>query len=113
MRISQDVRDYAAEHGLDDQSALTVGMDEKAASSGSRAAGSTRRPDEGDRTPRHAGRSTAGHASLRLQPARTCPGGPPVGRDSPGSGSVPARLAEDQVAVDLDLVVALPAGHQG
>ena len=30
MRISQDVRDYAAEHGLTDDEALTAGMEEKA-----------------------------------------------------------------------------------
>ncbi len=31
MRISQDVRKYAAEHGLDDEAALTAGMKDKAA----------------------------------------------------------------------------------
>ncbi len=31
MKITQDVRDYAAEHGLDDQVALEVGMAEKSA----------------------------------------------------------------------------------
>jgi phosphomethylpyrimidine synthase len=30
MKISQDVRDYAAEKGLSDQEALTKGMQEKA-----------------------------------------------------------------------------------
>lgn len=32
MKITQDVRDYAAEHGLNEESALTEGMKEKAAS---------------------------------------------------------------------------------
>ena len=31
MRITQDVRDYAAENGLDEQAALVEGMAEKAA----------------------------------------------------------------------------------
>jgi phosphomethylpyrimidine synthase len=31
MKITQDVRDYAAEHGLDEQSALAEGMAGKAA----------------------------------------------------------------------------------
>jgi phosphomethylpyrimidine synthase len=30
MRISQDVREYAAEHGLEEQEALKAGMEEKA-----------------------------------------------------------------------------------
>jgi phosphomethylpyrimidine synthase len=30
MRITQDIRDYAATHGLDEQSALVAGMQEKA-----------------------------------------------------------------------------------
>jgi phosphomethylpyrimidine synthase len=30
MKISQDVREYAAEHGLDEQEALHAGMEEKA-----------------------------------------------------------------------------------
>jgi phosphomethylpyrimidine synthase len=30
MRISQDVRDYAAAHGVDPEEALTIGMKEKA-----------------------------------------------------------------------------------
>jgi phosphomethylpyrimidine synthase len=29
MKITQDVRDYAARHGLADTEALTAGMDEK------------------------------------------------------------------------------------
>jgi phosphomethylpyrimidine synthase len=31
MRISQDVRKYAAEHGVDDAEALELGMKEKSA----------------------------------------------------------------------------------
>ncbi len=31
MKITQDVRDYAAEHGVDDQQALADGMAEKSA----------------------------------------------------------------------------------
>jgi phosphomethylpyrimidine synthase len=31
MKITQDVRDYAAEHGVDEASAVEVGMAEKAA----------------------------------------------------------------------------------
>jgi phosphomethylpyrimidine synthase len=31
MRITQDVRDYAAEHGVDEVAALDVGMAEKSA----------------------------------------------------------------------------------
>ena len=31
MRITQDVRDYAAEHGVDEAGALDAGMAEKAA----------------------------------------------------------------------------------
>jgi len=30
MKITQDVRDYAAEHGVDDAEALEAGMKEKA-----------------------------------------------------------------------------------
>ncbi|MEK7214673.1 MAG: phosphomethylpyrimidine synthase, partial [Chloroflexota bacterium] len=30
MRITQDVRDYAAEHGMDSKTALIAGMEEKA-----------------------------------------------------------------------------------
>ena len=29
MKITQDVRDYAAEHGLDSEEALMAGLDEK------------------------------------------------------------------------------------
>jgi phosphomethylpyrimidine synthase len=31
MKITQDVRDYAAEHGVDEQAALEAGMAEKSA----------------------------------------------------------------------------------
>ncbi len=31
MKITQDVRDYAAEHGMDDAQALSTGMQEKSA----------------------------------------------------------------------------------
>ena len=30
MKITQDVRQYAAEHGLDEEAAIAVGMQEKA-----------------------------------------------------------------------------------
>ena len=30
MRITQDIREYAAEHGVDSETALQLGLDEKA-----------------------------------------------------------------------------------
>jgi phosphomethylpyrimidine synthase len=39
MRITQDVRDYAAEHGLDTEEAIEVAMAEKSRNSPSTATG--------------------------------------------------------------------------